>query len=128
MSESATLRAVRLALGGRADTRLFRNNVALAWVGERGQHTAARLVLHNPRPLHAGLHVGSGDLVGWRTIMVTPDMVGQRLAVFVSIETKALRGKRATEQKNWAQQVREAGGLAGFARSVDEAERILGGG
>lgn len=117
MSESGTLREVRLAVGGREDCRLFRNNVGVAKF--RDEKTG------NVRVVHYGLHKGSADLIGWRAVEITPDMVGQRVAVFVSIETKSARGSRAEDQKNWAQQVRAAGGLAGFARSVADAVKII---
>lgn len=112
---------------GQGDARLFRNNVALAWVGERVRHEPDLLVLRNPRPLHAGLCVGSSDLIGWRTVTITPEMVGQRVAVFTAIESKSLRGRAKEEQENFIGAVRRAGGIAGIARTVEEAQKILTG-
>jgi hypothetical protein len=132
MSEHELQQRLLLALG-RGDTRLFRNNVALAWVGQSQairQPVTLRLnpgdtVIRHARPLHAGLCPGSADLVGWRTITITPEMVGQQVAVFASIEVKAPRGRVSPEQVAWDATVRRAGGLSGIARSIDDARGIL---
>lgn len=73
-----------------------------------------------------GLRPGSSDLIGWRSVVITPEMVGKKIAIFAAVETKKPGGGVESEkQKNFIEQVIEAGGLAGFARSVPEAERIL---
>ena len=68
---------------------------------------------------------GGGDLLGWRTVEVTPEMVGQQLAVFTSIEVKTRTGKLRPEQEQWLKVVRAAGGIAGVARSVEDAEALV---
>lgn len=73
-----------------------------------------------------GLCPGSADLVGFRTVTVTPDMVGQRIAVFAAVEVKAERGRLTAQQSAWLEHISAAGGLAGVARSVDDARAILG--
>ena len=69
---------------------------------------------------------GAGDLLGWRTITVTEDMVGQQVAVFTSIEVKTATGRLRPEQRQWLDVVQAAGGIAGVARSVGDAEGLLG--
>jgi hypothetical protein len=71
-----------------------------------------------------GLCKGSADLIGWRTVTVTPDMVGQRIAVFTSIEVKTPTGRLRPEQQQWLDAVQAAGGIAGVARSVEDAQRL----
>jgi hypothetical protein len=71
-----------------------------------------------------GLQPGSSDLIGWRTVTITPDMVGQRIAVFTSIEVKTPTGRVKPEQQQWLDAVQAAGGIAGVARSVEDALRI----
>jgi len=71
-----------------------------------------------------GLCKGSADLIGWRTVTITPEMVGQQVAVFTSIEVKSERGRLAAEQQQWLDAVLSAGGIAGVARSVEDALRI----
>lgn len=51
-------------------------------------------------------------------------MVGQQVAVFTSIEVKSERGRVKPEQQQWLDAVLSAGGIAGVARSVEDALRI----
>ena len=104
---------IRLALGTRPDARLFRNQV-----GSLPDPRTGRLVTY-------GLARGSADLIGWRTVTITPEMVGQQLAVFTSIEIKTPTGRITPQQRNWLNAVRTAGGIAGVARTVPDALRIV---
>lgn len=104
---------IRLALGLRPDLRLYRNQVGQLPDPKTG------------RPVQFGLARGSADLIGWHTITVTPDMVGQRIAVFTSIEVKTPTGRLTPAQHNWQAAVRSAGGIAGVARSVTDALKIV---
>jgi len=122
--ETNIQRQIMLALGS-GPTRLFRNNVGTGWQGSMVEHAGGIVTLANARPLHAGLCKGSSDLIGWHSVVVTPEMVGRLIAVFVAIEVKSARGRAMEEQQRFIQAVRAAGGLAGLARSVDEARAIL---
>jgi len=73
------------------------------------------------------LCVGSSDLIGWRSVTVRPEDVGRRLAVFVAIEAKTGGARLTKEQRAFVEAVRAAGGLAGVARSVEDAAALLGG-
>ena len=110
--ETTLQQQIRLALGTHPDTRLFRNQV-----GSLPDPRTGRLVTF-------GLARGSADLIGWRTVVVTQDMVGQQLAVFTSIEVKTPTGRIRPEQQAWLGVVQGAGGMAGIARSVQDALRI----
>lgn len=124
MSEHRAQNEIRLAIGG--DAAMFRNNVGKAWVGDAMILKDGSVLIRNPRILHAGLHKGSGDLIGWKSIVVTPDMVGELVAVFSSIEVKPPKGGRITaDQINWRDKVLSAGGYAGIARSPEDAKSIL---
>jgi hypothetical protein len=112
-AETDLQQRIRLALGTQHDLRLFRNQV--------GQLPDPR----TGRPVQFGLARGSADLIGWRTVTITPDMVGQRVAVFTSIEVKTTTGRLTPAQHNWLGVVRGAGGIAGVARSVEDALRIM---
>ncbi len=72
-----------------------------------------------------GLCKGSADLIGWRSVTITPEMVGQQIAVFTSIEVKSSSGRVKPEQQQWLNAVQAAGGIAGVARSVGEAMDLL---
>lgn len=103
---------------------LFRNNVGLGWQGQVRRLTDGSIHILTPRPLEAGLHKGSSDLIGWKAVTITPDMIGKRVAIFTAIEVKA--GTKPTpEQLTFIDQVRKAGGIAGIARSPEEASSLL---
>ena len=125
MSETPILRRVLKAIGGRRDCRLFRNNVGVAIQGERIEEREGKLLLANPRRIRFGLAIGSSDLVGFRSIEITPDLVGKRVAVFLALETKTPRGKARGAQSNFLDLVRRFGGIAGIARDPDQAQSIL---
>jgi hypothetical protein len=112
MTEAAVLQRIRLDLGRDPAVRLFRNNVG---------------VLRDPtgRAVRFGLHPGSGDLIGWRAVAITPDHIGRTLAVFASVEVKH-NGRPTEQQIHWASAIAAAGGLAGVARSPEQARLILG--
>jgi hypothetical protein len=50
---------------------------------------------------------GSADLIGYRTITITPEMVGQQVAVFTSIEVKTPTGRIRPEQQQWLETSRQ---------------------
>jgi hypothetical protein len=104
---------------------MFRNNTGQGWQGQRLQSRPGTVLLSDPRPLHAGLVKGSSDLIGWKTITVTPEMVGRKLAIFAAVEVKTERGRITVDQLNFIEQVRSAGGIAGIARSPEEARNLL---
>jgi hypothetical protein len=110
-SEQRIQQQIRLAIS-KGDTRVFRNNTGT-------------LRDANGRPVQFGLCKGSADLIGWTTRTVTPEMVGQQVAVFTSIEVKTPTGRVQPEQKQWLEAVQAAGGIAGIARSIEDAEALL---
>lgn len=133
MKEMPVLQRILVAVS-RGATRLFRNNVGQAWVGAR-PHQCRRpetitlrpgdVVVRQARPFHAGLCVGSSDTIGWTTVEITPEWVGRRVAVFTGIEVKGDGGRASDDQLQFIGQVQAAGGIAGVARSADEAQGII---
>ena len=113
--ETTLQQEIRLALGTNPQTRIFRNQV-----GSLPDPRTGRLVTF-------GLAKGSADLIGWRTITIGPEHVGQRIAVFTSIEVKTPTGRVSPQQHAWLSVVLAAGGIAGIARSVPDALRIATG-
>jgi hypothetical protein len=112
-AETILQQQIRLALGTNPEARLYRNQV-----GSLPDPRTGRLVTF-------GLARGSADLIGWRTVTITPAMVGTRLAVFTSIEVKVPKGRVRPEQQAWIEAVQGAGGIAGIARSVDDALHMV---
>jgi hypothetical protein len=99
---------IQLRLSNSRDTRVFRNQV--------GTYR-----LEDGRVLRSGLAVGSADLIGWQSITITPEMVGQQVAVFLSVEVKSAAGKLSVDQTRWLDAVNKAGGIAIVTRSADDA-------
>lgn len=125
MAESDLHRRLMKA-ASKAGARLFRNNVAMAWVGERvqGGH-GSTVVLKNARVLHAGLGTGSSDLIGFVPVTITPEMVGRKVAIFASVEVKTDTGRASDEQLAWIAAVENMGGVAGIARCERDLHNIL---
>jgi hypothetical protein len=103
---------IRLACG-RGAVRLWRNNTG-ALVDQQG------------RFVRFGLCKGSSDLIGLRSLEITPELVGQRLAQFIALEVKTAQGVLSPEQRAFLRLVQELGGVAAVCRSVEEAEQLLG--
>ena len=103
---------IRLACG-RGAVRLWRNNTG-ALVDQQG------------RFVRFGLCKGSSDLIGLRSLEVTPELVGQRLAQFVALEVKTASGVVSSEQRAFLRVVQELGGVAAVCRPLEEAEQLLG--
>lgn len=106
-------------------TRLFRNNVGMAWQGRMLKNNRGTVILENARPLHAGLMKGSADLIGWQSVEITPEMVGKRIAIFTSVEVKGKGTRTTPEQLVWRQNVSDAGGNNVIARSLEDVEQML---
>lgn len=123
--EGNLIKRIQLRLSGLLTVRTFRNNTGKGWQGAMEWQGQNKLILHNPRPLDAGLVKGSSDLIGWKTVEITPDMVGRQVAVFVAIEVKEGRTGTSPEQANFLDRVRQAGGLCGIARTPDDAVTII---
>ena len=135
--ESLNQRAIWLRAAALAGVVLFRVNSGKAWVGHGKPQrlTDGSVVLHGARPIALGFGLANGDpvagqadLVGWRTITITPEMVGCKVAVFTSIEAKRTDGGRiSSEQQKWRRAVLLAGGIAGVANSPEAAVDIVNG-
>ena len=112
MAESKLVRSLLLA-SSVLGARLFRNQVG-------------HYQLVDGRHISSGLCVGSPDLIGWKTVTVTPSMVGQRIAVFVGIEAKRPSGGRLSEpQRAFLAALEQAGGIAAVVRSVADLDSAL---
>lgn len=106
MSEQGLLNRIRLSLS-RQGILNFRNNTG-ALRDDRG-----RLVRY-------GLCPGSADIIGIKPIIVTQEMVGQRVGVFVAVEVKLPRGRLTAKQELFLRRIEDAGGIALIARHEDD--------
>jgi len=113
--ETVLQNQIRLAISADCpDVVMFRNHC-----GALKDQRTGRLVTF-------GLAPGSPDLVGWRSIEITHEMVGQRIAVFCGLEIKIPGGRVRPDQVNFIDRLRAAGGVAAVVRSVDDAVEQLG--
>jgi hypothetical protein len=122
--------SIRYVLGRRPDVVLFRNQtgkteelgLSKKWVeavyrelctgSVSKARTMVRDVVHaKGRWITYGLGVGSSDLVG----CVSPG------GNFLAIEVKTATGRASVEQLGWIQLIEKFGGVAGIARSVQDA-------
>lgn len=127
MKESAGASHIRL-FAAQQGIDLWRNNV-----GSLPDRTG--------RPVRYGLcnddarlnkRVKSSDFIGITPKYITPEMVGRIVGIFTAVETKhsdwvfSLTDERAVAQLAFHDIVRNAGGLAGFAKDVEDFRRIVG--
>ena len=122
MTEHEVKAAILREFGCRSDLRLFNNPVGEAWMGKTVSQTNGQIVLRYPRRVRFGLVPGSSDLIGFRTVVVTPDMVGKPIAQFVAIETKGPTGRATKDQKNFLRVIEKSGGIAILAKNNADVE------
>lgn len=71
-----------------------------------------------------GLGRGTADYVGFRSLIITPEMCGQKIAQFVSVEAKRVGKDLQPRQQRWFEIVEENGGLA-LRASPDNKQEVL---
>lgn len=112
MNETDSTRKARLYYSADPDIILFRNNVGV-------------LVDKTGRPVRYGLaneskvmneKYKSADLIGIKKVTITPDMVGQTIGQFVSIEIKTREGVIKPAQVSWKELIESYGGAASIER------------
>lgn len=86
---------------------LFRNN------------TGMFLTLDGARKVQAGLGKGTADFIGYKTVTITPEMVGKPVAIFCAVEGKTEDGVLSDAQRHFLRTIRLAGGIAFVVRSED---------
>lgn len=130
-SETPVVKDIQLALS-LGDTRLWRNNVGEAWAGNGYETSSGGIVIPNPYRVNFGLCPGSGDLIGFESVVITEEMVGRRVAVFASLEVKRPKGGDRSRpgmpnklQRDFIEHIQTAGGIAGVARSIPDAKKII---
>ena len=110
MSETALLREIMVTLS-QGDCRLFRMQ-------------SGNFKLFDGRHIRIGFN-GLSDLIGWNSVVITPDMIGQRIAQFVALEGKSERGRARENQENFLRAVLAAGGIGAIVRSKEQACQVL---
>ena len=110
MKESEILRAIRLGLPPHVTA--WRNQVGVA-------------VYPGGQKVPYGLCKGAADLIGIRSVLITPEHIGTTLGQFTAIEVKSARGRLSPEQQLFLNLVTAKGGLSLTPRSLEEALSVL---
>ncbi len=69
------------------------------------------LVVINPSRIAYGIE-GAGDRIGWTSTVITPEMVGKKVAIFTSVEDKSSTDRIGLKQLIWLLNIRIAGGIS----------------
>ena len=80
------------------------------WRNNRGLF----LTLDGRAKVRAGIEAdGASDLIGYKSFIITPEMVGMRFARLCVAEIKTKTGgKGSSAQKQFVQNIKDAGGIA----------------
>ncbi len=113
-AETDLQQRIRLSIGQLPHIRLWRNNS-----GKLPDPRTGRWVQFGVAS------PGGSDLIGYRSVTITPDMVGSTVAVFTAIEVKTATGRATPAQRHFIDHIRRAGGIAAIVRSAAEAQRML---
>jgi VRR-NUC domain. len=117
---------------GKQGAKVFRLNTGRAWAGRAERMPDGSVRIEYPQLVNLGLGypdnkpvVGASDLIGWTSVVITPEMVGQRVAVFTAGEAKAPKGQPTEDQRRFIDQVRADGGIAGVVRTPTDVRGLL---
>ena len=124
-SEHDIQNEIRIAIGAAQSATLFRANVGEAWTGTLATNNLNRVIIEDARRFRSGLPIGFPDLFGFRTVEITPEMVGKKLAVFAFIEVKKPGSRTSKAQEKMHSFLHDAGAVGGVARSPEEAIGLL---
>ena len=110
--------------------KLFRNNSGCL---PNREGVPVRYGLGNISKKH-NAKIKSSDEIGFTPVLITPEMVGKTIPVFTALEIKTDKfkikdnyreGSREAAQLKFINIIKEAGGLAGFARNSGDVDQII---
>lgn len=112
--ETIIQNAILLALSS-AGCLVWRVETAGAWVGQKIHQDGDMVTLANARMFLTGLCKGGADIIG----------IHRSSGRFLAVEVKTPKGRTTPDQDRFLEAVRNAGGIAGVARSPAEALSLL---
>jgi len=111
--ETKIQRNIMIAISKLGHT-VWRNETGSFWTGRVIHKDNRTVTLANANMIPCGLCVGSSDLIG-----ITSD------GIFFAIEVKTAKGRTSKEQEQFIEHIRSKGGIAGVARSPQDAVDLL---
>ncbi len=111
--ETKIQRAIMCAISESGHT-VFRNETGNFWTGRVIHKEGNTTTLANAQMIPCGLCKGSSDLIG---------LTSQ--GIFFAIEVKTPKGRTSKEQDAFIKRIQEQGGIAGVARSPQDALDLL---
>lgn len=112
-AETRLQQEIMLALS-EAGCVVWRNNTGQAWLGKVIHQAGKQVTITDAHKMPFGLCVGSSDIIGI-------DKNGR----FMAIEVKTPTGRASKPQIAFIEGVKAAGGIAGIARSVNDALELI---
>lgn len=128
-SEAEVKKRVRTAFTKLTKGITFNNAVGIAYMGTLIKKNKDIYTIKG-RKAAIGFGRGTSDLIGIRTIEITPDMVGKKIGQFVALEVKKENwhytgNAHEREQHNFINVINNLGGLAGFVNSEDSLNELI---
>jgi len=102
----------------------LRVNSGSFWGGEILSHDGKMLLLKNPTKI-LGAPKGTSDIIGCKTVLITPQMVGQNIGQFLCFEVKIPGQNAKSHQENYLMMMRSRGAITGVVRSPEDVVKIL---
>ena len=119
MSESTIQNQIMIELSKHGNY-VLRVNSGTFWGGEIISHSGDMLLLKHPTRV-MGAPAGTSDVIGCRTVVITPEMVGKTFAQFCALEIKRPGEAPKKHQERYLALMRSRGAVAGAATSPQEA-------
>ena len=126
MREDTIKDHILVALARIFRTILYTNPIGTGWFGKfKKRSDDGDVTLKFGRPVAMGLKKGSADLIGFLPVVITKEMVGKKIPVFVSLEIKKPGKEPEPDQEDWLRTMLLHKCCAGVAHSEDEAVKIV---
>ncbi|MEO5368507.1 MAG: VRR-NUC domain-containing protein [Magnetococcus sp. DMHC-1] len=110
---------------GQGSLRLFANPCGTGWQGKIISRTPEYITLQHPRLITFGLCPGSSDVVGFKSVEVSEEMTGTKIAVFTAIEIKTDNDTIKEHQSNFLKIIGNMGGVALIGRDVETVKEHI---
>lgn len=123
MKETKIQKRIAIALA-KEGCRIWVNDNGLCYQG-KVTRMGDGAVIKGCKAIKYGLGTGTSDLIGFTPVEITQEMVGQTLPIFTAIEVKTAKGRASAPQVKFIETISEHKGIAGIARSVEEAKEII---